>query len=151
MTEPYDPSLPPPSSELAGPPGTGPSLNPAGYDPGSAAGALGGPLDREPVGHPAGPAAGFDRRGRVRATKVSGVWIGSILTALFVILLIIFIAQNSGRATIHFFGWHGKFSLALTILLAAVLGVLLVAIPGSLRIMQLRRALRKNAPHGRVN
>jgi uncharacterized integral membrane protein len=77
------------------------------------------------------------------------VWIGLIATALFVILLIIFIAQNSRRVSLHFFGWHGQFSLALTILLSAVLGVLLVAIPGSLRILQLRRALRKNVPGGR--
>jgi uncharacterized integral membrane protein len=103
-----------------------------------------------PPGRVAGaPAPGFNERGHVRATKVSGVWIGLIATALFVILLIIFIAQNSRRVTIHFFGWHGQFSLALTILLAAVVGVLLVAIPGSLRIMQLRRSLRKNVPGGR--
>jgi uncharacterized integral membrane protein len=119
------------------------------------------PVEREPVAAAAAPAAvsggpvagtpapGFNERGHVQATKVSGVWIGLIATALFVILLVIFIAQNSRRVTIHFFGWHGQFSLALTILLAAVLGVLLVAIPGSLRILQLRRALRKNVPTGR--
>jgi uncharacterized integral membrane protein len=95
------------------------------------------------------PAPGFNEKGHVRATKVSGVWIGLITTALFVILLIIFIAQNSRRVTIHFFGWQGQFSLALAILLAAVVGVLLVAIPGSLRILQLRRALHKNVPGGR--
>jgi uncharacterized integral membrane protein len=95
------------------------------------------------------PAPGFNEKGHVRATKTSGVWSGLIATALFVILLIIFIAQNSRRVTINFFGWEGQFSLALAILLAAVLGVLLVAIPGSLRIMQLRRALRKNVPGGR--
>jgi uncharacterized integral membrane protein len=96
------------------------------------------------------PAPGFNERGHVRATKVSGLWIGLIATALFVILLIIFIAQNSRQVSIHFLGWHGEFSLGLAILLAAVVGVLLVAIPGSLRIVQLRRALRKNVPSGRT-
>lgn len=91
-------------------------------------------------------AAGLDSRGRVRATRVSGVWVGLIGTALFLILLVIFIGQNSRRVTIHFFGWHGQFSLALTILLSAVIGVLLVSIPGTVRIVQLRRALRKNGP-----
>ena len=105
------------------------------------------PVDGTPVA--SGPAPGFDERGHVRSTKASGVWIGLIATALFVILLIIFIAQNSRRVSIHFFGWHGQFSLALTILLAAVAGMLLVAIPGSMRIAQLRRALRKNVPDGR--
>ena len=159
MTVPSDPSLPRSSSDLGGPPGTGPRVSPpaqgvAGPDPA-------GTVDREPVAAPAAPVAGgpvagsshpapgFNEKGHVRATKVSGVWIGLIATALFVILLIIFIAQNSRRVTINFFGWEGQFSLALTILLAAVVGVLLVAIPGSLRIMQLRRALRMNVPGGR--
>ncbi len=93
-----------------------------------------------------GPAPGFDDRGRVRATKVTGVWVGLIGTALFLILLVIFVAQNSRRVSLHFFGWHGQFSLALTILLSAVIGVLLVAIPGTVRIVQLRRALRQNGP-----
>jgi uncharacterized integral membrane protein len=92
------------------------------------------------------PAPGFDHRGRVRSSRVSGVWIGLIGTALFLILLIIFIAQNSHRVSVHFLGWHGRFSLALTILLSAVIGLLLVAIPGTVRIIQLRRALRKNGP-----
>ncbi|HEX8092946.1 LapA family protein [Jatrophihabitans sp.] len=160
MTDPYDPSLPRSSSDLGGAPGTGPRVPPG--DLGSATGPAITP-GAEPVAAPAtgipasggrgagsgAPAPGFNEKGHVRATKVSGVWIGLIATALFVILLIIFIAQNSRRVTLHFFGWHGQFSLALTILLSAVLGVLLVAIPGSLRIMQLRRALRKNVPGGR--
>lgn len=154
MTDPANPSLPRSSSDLGGAPGTGPRVTPpaAGYAADPAV-----PAEREPSAAPAGgtpvagttPAPGFNEKGHVRATKVSGVWIGLIATALFVILLIIFIAQNSRRVTIHFFGWHGQFSLALTILLAAVVGVLLVAIPGSLRILQLRRALRKNVPTGR--
>jgi len=157
MTDPYDPSLPRASSDLGGPPGTGPRMTPPPA-PGPAGGGV--PAEREPLAAPAGaaptgggpvtgtPAPGFDERGHVRTTRASGVWIGLIATAVFVVLLIIFIAQNSGRVSIHFFGWNGQFSLALTILLAAVVGVLLVAIPGSLRIAQLRRALRKNVPGG---
>jgi uncharacterized integral membrane protein len=95
---------------------------------------------------PTHPAPGFDHKGRVRSTRSSGLWIGLIGTAVFVILLVIFIAQNSRNATLHFFGWSGQFSLALTILLSAVIGILVVAIPGSIRILQLRRALRKNVP-----
>jgi uncharacterized integral membrane protein len=36
-------------------------------------------------------------------------------------------------------------SLALTILLAAVIGLLIAAVPGSIRIIQLRKALRQKA------
>ncbi|MEO7261215.1 MAG: lipopolysaccharide assembly protein LapA domain-containing protein [Jatrophihabitantaceae bacterium] len=162
MTDPHDPSPPPrSSSDFGGPPGTGPLATPSDYgagadpavpvgrEPVAAAPVSGGPVAGAPATDSGRPAPGFNDRGHVRATKVSGIWIGLIATALFVILLIIFIAQNSRRVTIHFFGWQGQFSLALTILLAAVVGVLLVAIPGSLRIMQLRRSLRQNVPGGR--
>lgn len=108
---------------------------------------------REPESIPAArlpeagrPAPGFNDKGRVKSTAVSGVWVGLIATAVFLILLVVFIAQNSRKVSLHFFGWHGQFSLALTILLSAVIGVLLVAIPGTVRILQLRRALRKNGP-----
>ncbi len=102
----------------------------------------------EPSGAPerSRPAPGFTESGHVKNTRTSGVWIGLIATALFLILLIVFIAQNSRKVSIHFFGWHGQFSLALTILFSAVIGVVLVAIPGTVRILQLRRALRKNGP-----
>jgi uncharacterized integral membrane protein len=106
------------------------------------------PVDAAGTGYPVAgqkPSPGLDRKGRVRRTRVSEVWVGFIAAALFMILLVVFIAQNSRAVTIHFFGWHGQFSLALTILLTAVIGILLVAIPGSIRILQLRRALLKNA------
>lgn len=107
------------------------------------------PSETAPAKPPAPvPAAGFDGKGRVRRTRVSGVWIGLIAAAVFLILLVIFIAQNSRKVPIHFFGWHGNFSLALTILVSAIVGILLVALPGSVRILQLRRALRKNVPGG---
>lgn len=91
---------------------------------------------------------GLDRKGRVRRTRTSGVWIGLILSAVFLILLIVFIAQNSNEATVHFLGWSGQFPLWLTILFAAIAGMLLVAVPGTVRILQLRRSVRKQGPSG---
>lgn len=131
----------------------GPTPEPeySGVDPVRQSDPVGQPVpDAAPLNEPGRqhPAPGFNEKGHVSGGRVSGVWVGLIATAIFVILLIIFIAQNSRRVTIHFFGWHGQFSLALTVLLAAVVGILLVAIPGSLRILQLRRALRKNVPGG---
>ena len=89
--------------------------------------------------------AGFTSRGRVETTRTSAVWVGLIISALVMIALLIFIAQNSTSVTIHFLGFSGQISLAVALLLAAVGGVLLVAIPGTARIVQLRRALKKNA------
>ena len=144
MTTPIDQ---PPQQPLPNQPGVGPLDQPAGHeyrrpitDP------VPGPNVSETVTQGGPPAPGFDERGRVRSGRVSEAWVGLIGTAIFLVLLVIFIAQNSRRISLHFFGWHGQFSLALTILLSAVIGVLLVAIPGSVRIFQLRRALRKNGP-----
>lgn len=103
-----------------------------------------------PEPQPGRPAAALraERDGLGR-TRTSALWMGLIATAVFLILLIIFIAQNSRTVPLHLFGWHGQFSLALTILLSAVIGVLVVAIPGSVRMWQLRRAARRNLPDRR--
>jgi uncharacterized integral membrane protein len=92
-----------------------------------------------------GPAAGGEPPlppHTVRRTRASAAWTGVIGFAIVLLLLIIFIAENSARATISFFGAHGRLSLGLALLLAAVLGALLVAIPGGVRMVQLRRAAR---------
>ena len=61
---------------------------------------------------------------------------------MVLILLLIFILQNSRNVTLRFFGFHGELSLAVALLVSAVCGVLLVAIPGTGRILQLRRAVK---------
>ena len=108
------------------------------------------PPDQLPP-HPTGPAPGFDERGRVKRTKISGIWIGLIAAAGVLILLIIFIAQNLNTVGLHFFGFYGKVSLGLALLVAAIAGVLVAAVPGTVRILQLRRSLRRNAELGDRN
>jgi uncharacterized integral membrane protein len=105
------------------------------------------PPDAEtaPPGHPAENPRGLDEHGRPRGGKVSALWIGLIVAAVLLILLLIFIAQNSKTVPIHFFTASGHISLAVALLLSAVVAVLLVAIPGSLRILQLRRLVRRTA------
>lgn len=89
--------------------------------------------------------AGLTEDGRVRRTRMSAWWVGLIVAAVLLVALLIFIGQNSQTVTIHYLGLEGDASLAVMLLLAAVSGVLLVAIPGTVRILQLRRALKKNA------
>jgi uncharacterized integral membrane protein len=137
MTNPVDS----PQPGVASPPTPSP-VGPTGASAGSI------PTPSAPPAAGTGPAPGFNDKGKVDRTRVSGVWIGLIATALFIVVLVIFIAQNSHKAPVHFLGWHGHFSIALTILLSAVAGMLLVAIPGTVRILQLRRALQKNVPGG---
>lgn len=89
--------------------------------------------------------AGFNSRGKVRHTRAGAWWAGLIVASMLAIALLIFIAQNSQTATIHYFGFDGQISLAVALLFAAAGGVLLVALPGAVRMAQLRRALKKNA------
>lgn len=137
--EPFASGQPPVSSQPYGqPPASGPppvSSQPYGQPPAS------GP---PPVGG-LGPAPGMDSHGRVRRSRVSALWFGLIVAAVLLILLVIFIAQNSGNVTVHYLGLRGNISLALALLLSAIVAVLLVAIPGTVRILQLHRALKKNA------
>jgi uncharacterized integral membrane protein len=60
------------------------------------------------------------------------------LFAVVLLLLLIFILENGQRVSISYFGAHGHLPVGVALLLAAVLGVLLVVIPGTARIIQLR-------------
>jgi len=96
-----------------------------------------------------GPGPGLDGRGKVRRTRISGVWIGLVATGAFLILLIIFIAQNRTAAPIQFLGLNGQVSIGLALLLAGVCGLIIAAVPASARIWQLRKALKRNARRDR--
>ncbi|MBN1171414.1 MAG: LapA family protein [Micromonosporaceae bacterium] len=66
-----------------------------------------------------------------------------VSAALVFLLLLIFILQNGQRAQISFLGAHGYLPMGIALLLAVIFGVLLVAIPGTARIMQLRTLGRR--------
>jgi uncharacterized integral membrane protein len=78
----------------------------------------------------------------VGRTRMSGLYVGLILSALVLILLLVFILQNLQSVEINFLGLSGQLPTGVALLLAAIAGVLLVAIPGTGRILQLRRAAR---------
>jgi uncharacterized integral membrane protein len=73
---------------------------------------------------------------------MGGVWIILISAAFVLLLLLIFILQNGQPAEVSFLGAHGTLPMGVALLLAAVFGVLLVALPGTVRILQLRAAGR---------
>jgi uncharacterized integral membrane protein len=74
---------------------------------------------------------------------IGGLWVGLVLSALVLIILLIFILQNPDAVRIAFLGWDGTLPAGVALLFAAVAGVLLVAIPGSMRMVQLRRQARQ--------
>jgi uncharacterized integral membrane protein len=96
---------------------------------------------REPT--PAPRTAVTDHYAKVRRTKASGLWVGITVAAIVLLVLLVFIIENSQSVDIGFFGAHLHVSLGVAMLLAAICGILLVAIPGYGRIIQLRRVLRK--------
>ncbi len=89
-----------------------------------------------PDGFPAGTA-------EARPGRVGGLWVVLTLSAIVLVFLLIFIVQNNTDIPIKFLGAEGTLPSGVALLFAAALGVLLAAIPGYGRILQLRRALHK--------
>ena len=80
----------------------------------------------------------------VKRTRIGGVWFAAASFAVILLLLLIFILENSHRVDVAFFGAHGHLPLGVALLLAAVLGILMVVIPGTARIIQLRITARRH-------
>ncbi|HKV21940.1 MAG TPA: lipopolysaccharide assembly protein LapA domain-containing protein [Mycobacterium sp.] len=108
------------------------------------------PLPGEPVPPPAGDVAGVPTepapppRNAVHFTRAAALWSALIGGFLILILLLVFIMQNTNSITINFFGWNWNLPLGVAILLSAVGGGLLTVAVGTVRIVQLRRAAKKN-------
>lgn len=71
------------------------------------------------------------------------MWWGVVALCVLLVLLVVFIAQNTQDVHVSFLGWDGQAPLAVTLLIAAVSGIALTAIAGGLRIIQLRRRVRR--------
>ncbi len=80
----------------------------------------------------------------VRRTRIGGIWIAAASFAVVLLLLLIFILENGNKVEISYFGAHGHLPLGVALLLSAVLGILLVVIPGTARIVQLRMVARRH-------
>lgn len=75
-------------------------------------------------------------------TRISGVWVGVIVAALVLVLLLVFILENTKSVRISYFSAHGTMPLGVALLVATVGGVLLTGVVASLRIWQLRHRLK---------
>jgi uncharacterized integral membrane protein len=95
---------------------------------------------------PAEPATtGTTGTAPVRRSRTGGLWVALILSALVLLFLLVFILQNGDPVQISFFALHGVLPTGVALLLAAIAGMLLVGILGSVRIVQLRRVARRGA------
>lgn len=97
----------------------------------------GAPLD---PGKPAKPTEPLEQP---KFTRAAALWSALIMGFLVLIVLLIFIAQNTMSAEFAFLGWHWSLPLGVAILGAAVAGGLLTVAAGTARIYQLRRAAKK--------
>ena len=86
-----------------------------------------------------------------RPTRIARIRMGLIVGIGVLILLVIFIAQNTHAVHITFFGAHASVSLAAALLVAAVAGALVVAAASTARIAQFRRSMRLTSTAGRAH
>jgi uncharacterized integral membrane protein len=103
------------------------------------------PSDAQATGSATTQAPPATTQAPVQRTRAASFWVSVVVTALLLIALIVFLAQNSRQISIHFLGWSGQISQAVALLIAAVCGALVVAIPASIRIVQLRHGAKKAA------
>ena len=79
----------------------------------------------------------------LRGSKTSGVWVATLGLGVVLLLLVIFIAQNTRRTTVSFLVWDGEVPVSVALLIAALAGLCLALLAGALRILQLRRRVRR--------
>ena len=79
----------------------------------------------------------------VKFTRAGALWTALIVGFLVLIVLLIFIAQNTADTPFTFFNLHWNLPLGVAILLAAICGGLLTVAVGTARILQLRRTAKK--------
>jgi uncharacterized integral membrane protein len=73
-------------------------------------------------------------------TRVSASWTAVVVALLVLVLLVVFIAQNTQHSSVNFLWFHGSAPTAVVLLIAAIAGALIVVIVAVARILQLRRA-----------
>ena len=80
----------------------------------------------------------------VKFTRAAALWSSLILGFLVLIVLLVFIAQNTASASFAFLSWRWDLPLGVAILFAAVCGGLITAFVSAARMFQLRRVAKKN-------
>src|SRR3712207_6475602 len=88
------------------------------------------------------PASG-EAKDPLRGSRTSGIWVAVVALVVLLVLLAIFILQNTESVRIAFLGWEGDAPLAAALLIATAIGLLIAVAAGSLRILQLRRRVRR--------
>jgi uncharacterized integral membrane protein len=99
--------------------------------------------DQGPAEPATSEAGSSSMRRAPRFTRASAAWVTTGVALLLLILLIVFILQNSMRVEVRFLGMSRTIPLGMALLIAAVGGGVVVAIAGVARVTQLRMNARR--------
>jgi uncharacterized integral membrane protein len=94
-------------------------------------------------GTAASPATAQPAKRDRASTRTARAWTGTVAAIVLLILLLIFILQNTASVKINFLGAHGHVPFGVALLAAAVAGGLIVAIVGVARMGQLKLRARR--------
>jgi uncharacterized integral membrane protein len=81
---------------------------------------------------------------KAERTRTSSTMAGITVAVIFLVLLIVFIAQNNHKVPVHFLWLDGAVSESIALVVSAVAGAVLVLAIGLARIVQLRLAGRRH-------
>ncbi|MCT1867733.1 lipopolysaccharide assembly protein LapA domain-containing protein [Dermabacter sp. p3-SID358] len=76
-------------------------------------------------------------------SRMAVVWASLIVGAILLILLLVFIIQNNVATQFEYFTWQFNLPLGVAMLLAAIAGALIMALAGSVRMIQMGWELHK--------
>ncbi|WP_328997947.1 lipopolysaccharide assembly protein LapA domain-containing protein [Kribbella sp. NBC_00709] len=82
----------------------------------------------------------------VPRTRMSAAWVGICVATLALVMLIVFMLQNTRRVEVSFLWMQGSVPLALALLIAGVGAAIVTGVIGAARITQLRRRVTRRQP-----
>ena len=108
-----------------------------------------GDHDPQPAQRGADPAPTADRVTPARRTtagrsRLGSMWVSLIGMSVVLVILLVFVLQNPNSTEIKFLWLDGQLPIGIAMLFASIAGILLVAIPATGRIWQLRRGIRRS-------
>lgn len=80
----------------------------------------------------------------VRSSRAGRTWTGLVVGSVALILLLVFILQNTESVGVSFLWWTFSLPLGVLVLFAAIVAALVMAIVGGIRMLELRHAARSS-------
>jgi uncharacterized integral membrane protein len=82
-------------------------------------------------------------------TRLSSTWTFAALGAVVLLLLLVFILQNTQKVDLEFLWFDFRLPMGVALLLAGAIGALLAVLLAASRLLQLRLAARRRRAHDR--